>query len=181
MKKYLQNFYSFLSEELKCENNGVYVIKEKEGSTFRHIAIKKYGNFFVLKQKDGFKAGLFKDAILSCDFIAVIDDEVFFVELKSNSASTEYINDENPLEKALRQCKGSEILFDYLCDVYNYQNNKILEFKERKFIYLFPQRANKRKASTNLRRRNLSLKEKAVKCDTNGYLELDLQFFKNID
>ena len=69
MKKDLQDFYSFLSEELKCENNGVYEIKEKKGSTFRHIVIKKYGNFFVLKQKDEFKAGLFKDAISSCDFI----------------------------------------------------------------------------------------------------------------
>ena len=58
MKKDLQDFYSFLSEELKCENNGVYEIKEKKGSTFRHIVIKKYGNFFVLKQKDGFKTGL---------------------------------------------------------------------------------------------------------------------------
>ncbi|MDY4446475.1 hypothetical protein, partial [Campylobacter sp.] len=83
MKKDLQDFYSFLSEELKCENNGVYVIKEKEGSTFRHIAMKKYGNFFVLKQEDGFKAGLFKNAISSCDFIVFDDSKVFFVELKS--------------------------------------------------------------------------------------------------
>ena len=177
MSRDLQQFYSFLSDELKCDSDGKYVIREKSQSEIKHITIKK-GKCFVLKQNDGFKAGLFKNSIYSCDFILMSDNEVFFVELKSNSTSTKYIDDENPFDKALKQCRSSEMLFDYLCDVYNHQNNKDLEFKERKFIYLFPQRANERKTSTNLRKRNSRLKEKAVECDNNGYLELELKDLK---
>ena len=92
-------------------------------STIRHITIKKYGNFFVLKQKDGFKTGLFKEAIYSCDFIVVSYDKVYFVELKSVSDNTKYNNDTNPLDKALEQCKSSQLLFDYLCSAYNLQKS----------------------------------------------------------
>lgn len=179
MKKDLKDFYSFLSEELKCENNGVYEIKEKKGSIFRHIAIKKYGNFFVLKQKDEFKAGLFKDAISSCDFIVFDDSEVFFVELKSNN--TEYKNDINPLDKASKQCESSKILFHYLCDAYNMKKSKKLDFKNKEqFICLCPQRANQQKTSTNLTKNNPKLIKIDIACDNNGYSELNLQSLKNV-
>lgn len=177
MRKDLQDFYSFLSKELKCENNGFYVIKEKKDSTIRHITIKKYGNFFVLKQNDEFKAGLFKDGIPSCDFIVVSYDKVYFVELKSVSDDTEYDNDEDPLDKALKQCKNSQLLFDYLYSAYNLQKSVNLNFENKQFIYLYPEKAIQEKKSTNMNK-NFPLIPKAVKFDNNGYIELDLDFFK---
>lgn len=179
MRKDLQDFYSFLSEELKCENNGFYVIKEKKDSTIRHITIKKYGNFFVLKQKDGFKTGLFKEAIYSCDFIVVSYDKVYFVELKSVSDNTKYNNDTNPLDKALEQCKSSQLLFDYLCSAYNLQKSVNLNFENKQFIYLYPGKAIEEKKSTNMNKK-FPLIPKAVECNNNGYIELDLDFFQKI-
>lgn len=174
MNKSLQDFYSFLSDELKCECDRNYVIKEKKGSVFRHINIKKDGKFFVLKQEDGFKAGLFKDAIFSCDFIVVSDDEVFFVELRSNNAKDTF-------DKALKQCQSSKILFHYLCNAYNLNKSKELDFKNKEqFICLYPQKANQQKTPTNLLKNNPQLKKIEIKCDKNGYLELGWQFFKNI-
>ena len=96
MRKDLQDFYSFLSEELKCKAKNYYIIEEIDNkSRIKKVSIKQKENFFVLKQKDQFKAGLFKNAIQSCDFIVVSCDKVYFVELKSAPGDTEYDNDEN--------------------------------------------------------------------------------------
>ncbi|ARR00984.1 hypothetical protein [Campylobacter porcelli] len=181
MKKELQNFYSFLSDNLKCGDGKYYIIEEINNKSYiKKVSIEKNGSFFVLKQKDQFKAELFKDAIPSCDFIVVSYDKVYFVELKSTSGDTIYNNDENPRDKALKQCKNSQLLFDYLYSAYNLHKSANLNFENKQFIYLYPKRAISEKSPTNMDTKNSSLIPKEVECDNNGCIELDLDFFKKI-
>lgn len=179
MRKDLQDFYSFLSEELKCKAKNYYIIEEIDNkSRIKKVSIKQKENFFVLKQKDQFKAGLFKNAIQSCDFIVVSCDKVYFVELKSAPGDTEYDNDENPLDKALKQCKSSQLLFDYLCSAYNLQKSVNLNFENKQFIYLYPEKAIEEKKLTDTEMNMNPLIQIPVECDEDGYIELNLKFFK---
>ncbi|MCR8678970.1 MULTISPECIES: hypothetical protein [Campylobacter] len=186
MKKELQNFYSFLSDNLKCGDGKYYIIEEINNKSYiKKVSIEKNGSFFVLKQKDQFKAELFKNAIPSCDFIVVSDDKVYFVELKSTSGDkkdddNKTPNDETPRDKALKQCENSQLLFDYLYSAYNLQKSANLNFENKQFIYLYPKRAISEKSPTNMDTKNSSLIPKEVECDNNGCIELDLDFFKKI-
>ena len=66
MKKDLQNFYSFLSDNLKCEDGKYYIIKEINNTSYiKKVSIKKNGSFFILKQKAPFKAELFKNKLMA--------------------------------------------------------------------------------------------------------------------